>query len=158
MKKGIFIILLTVIISQGCFSKENTEKTESKQNSVEQLLNNFSKGKNTTHIKIGSFTMLLAKVFTDTKDVSGIEVYSFDECDKQIKDNFNTAIKSLKDNSYETLVSTTKNGERTKILVKIKDDYINEIVVISGGDDPALIRIKGKIKPDDVQSVIDNNK
>ncbi len=159
MKRGIFITLLAVIICQNCFSKENIEKPESdKKNTVEQLFTNFSKEKNTTHVKIGGFAMSLARVFTDTKGVSGVEVYSFDECNNNVKDSFNAAIKNLKDNSYETLVSTSENGERTKVLVKIKDDCIHEIVVISGGSDPALVRIKGKIKPDDVKSVIDNNK
>jgi hypothetical protein len=159
MKKGIFITLLAVIICQSCFSKENIEKNKSdKQNTVEQLFTDFSKEKNTIHIKIGGFAMSLARIFTDTKGVSGVEVYSFDECHNSVKDSFNAAIKELKDKSYETLVSTSENGERTKVLVKIKDDCINEIVVISGGNDPALVRIKGKIKPDDVKSVIDNNK
>ena len=158
MKKSIFIALLAVIICQGCFSKENSRKYETKGNTVEELFSSFSKEKNTTHVKIGGFTMSLAKVFTDTKGVSGVEVYSFDECDKNVKDRFNEAVKSLKDSSYETLVSTSENGERTKVLVKIKDDFINEIVVITGGNDPTLVRIKGKIKSDDVKSVIDNNK
>ncbi|MDR0575328.1 MAG: DUF4252 domain-containing protein [Tannerella sp.] len=159
MEKGIFITLLAVIISQSCFSQENIEKNKSdKQNTVEQLFNSFSKEKNTTHVKIGGFAMLLTRVFTDTKGVSGVDVYSFDECHNSVKESFNAAIKELKDKSYETLVSTSENGEITKVLVKIKDDYINEIVVISGGSDPALIRIEGKIKPEDIKSVIDNNK
>ena len=157
MKKGIFITLLAIIICQGSFGKENFLRTEEK-NTVEQLFSSFSKEKNTVHVKLGSFAMTFAKIFTDTKGVSGVEVYSFDECDNSVKNRFNEAIKSLKDKSYETLVSTSEDGERTKVLVKIKDDYINEIVVVTGGNDPALVRIKGKIKPDDVKSVIDNNK
>ena len=158
MKKGIFITLLVAVICQGGLGKVNSEQNETNKQTVEQLFSNFSKENNTTHIKIGGFTMSLARVFTDTKGVSGVEVYSFDECDNSVKDNFNTAIKNLKDDSYETLVSTSENGERTKILVKIKEDFINEIVVIAGGDSPALVRIKGKIKSDDVKSVIENNK
>ena len=159
MKKVIFIALLAFIISQNCFSKESREQSESnKQNTVEQLFNTFSKEKNTTHVSFGGFVMSLAKLFTDTKGVSGVEVYAFYECDYSVKERFNTAIKNINDKSYETLVSTSENGERTKVLIKIKDDYINEIVVIAGGNDPALIRIKGKIKPDDVNSVIEKNK
>ena len=159
MKKGIFIAILVVIISQNCFSKENSiQKDSNKKNSVEQLFNSFSKEKHITHVSLGGFTMSLAKLFTDTKGVSGVEVYAFDECESSVKERLNDAIKNLKDNSYETLVSSNENGERTKVLVKIKDDFINEIVVIAGGDDPALVRIKGKIKPDDVNSVIDKNK
>ena len=157
--KSIYIALFAAIICQSCFSKENSGKNEAnKQNTVERLFSDFSKENNTTRVKIGGFTMSLVGVFADTKGVSGVEVYSLEECDAGVKNDFNTAIKNLKDNSYETLISTSENGERTKILVKIKDDFINEIVVIAGGNNPALVRIKGKIKPDDVNSVIENSK
>ena len=159
MKKGIFIILLAIIICQSCLGKENSRQSEAnKQNTVEQLFRNFSKENNATRVKIGGFAVSLVGIFADTKGVSGVEVYSLEECDNSVKDSFNAAIKNLKDNSYETLISTSEGGERTKILVKINNDYINEIVVIAGGNSPALVRIKGKIRTDDVQSVIENNK
>ena len=141
---------------QPCFSKENIIH---QQNTVETLFRSFSKEKNITHVKIGGVMMKFANVFSDTKGVAGVvEVYSFEECTNEVKDKLNGAIKTLKDNAYETLISTTQNGENTKVLVKIKDDFINEIVIIAGGDHPALVRIKGKIKPEDIQSVVDSNK
>jgi 7-cyano-7-deazaguanine synthase in queuosine biosynthesis len=156
MKKIIFLTVLVTIMIHTCFSKEIGQRNQ-QQNSVTELFNNYSKYKNVTHVKLGGLVMLFARAFTDTMGVTGVEVFSFDECDKQVIDELNDAIKNLKDNSYETLVSTTQDGERTKVLVKIKEDFINEIVVISGGSDPALIRITGKIKPEDIQKVIDNN-
>jgi len=159
MKKGIFVTLLAVIICQCCFSNVNSTKIDEKKiKTVEQLFDNFSNEKNTIHVKVGGFAMSLARIFTDTKGVSGVEVYSFNECAGSVKERFNDAIKNLKDNSYENIVSVNKDSERVKVLVKIKDDFINEIVVLAGGDDPALVRIKGKIKLEDVNSVIENNK
>ena len=151
MKRIIFIALLAVFISQGCFSKEYSGQIETGgKNTVEQIFNSFSKEKNTTRVSVGGFTMSLARLFTDTKGVSGVEVYAFEDCENSVKERFNEAIKNVKDSSYETLVSTNEKGERVKVLVKIKDDYINEIVVLAGGNDPALVRIKGKIKPDEI--------
>ena len=159
MKKSIFVTLLAVIICQGCLGNGNSLRTDEKKiKTVEQLFNSFSQEKNAVHVKVGGFTMSLARLFTDTKGVSGVEVYSLDECENSVKEHFNDVIKNLKDNSYETLVSTSKDGERVKVLVKIKDDIITEIVVLAGGNDPALVKIKGKIKPEDVKSVIENNK
>ena len=159
MKKGIYIIMMAVIICQGCFSKECGEQNGSNnQYTVEQLFKTFSKEKNVNRVSLDGFLMSLARLFSDTKGVSGIEVYDFDECDKSVISNFNSAIENLKDSSYETLISTKEDGERTKVLVKIKDDYITELVVIEGGHDPTLVRIKGKIRPDDMNSVIEKNK
>ena len=155
MKRSILITLLAVAMLQSCFSKENVIQ---QKNTVEALFSNFSKEKNITHVKIDGAIMSLANVFSDTKGVTSIDVYSFEECNNEVKNKLNSAIKTLKDSAYETIVSSNQNGENTKVLVKVKDDFINEIVVITSGNDPALVRIKGKIKPEDIQSVIDNNK
>ena len=159
MRKSIFITLLTMVIYQACLSKESSlPVVENKDITVEQLLKKFSKEKNIIRVEVGKFAMSFIRLFTDAKGVSGVEVYSLDECDNSVKQQFNDAIKNLKDKSYETLVSTSEDGERTKVLMKIKKDIINEIVVLTGGNDPAFVRIKGKIKPDDIRSVIENNK
>jgi len=159
MKRIIIFTFLTAILCQPCFSEGITEMNKKIQrNSVDELFANFSKAKNITHVRIGGLIMAFTRAFTDTKGVTAIEVFSFEECDSQLKDKLNDAIRNLKDNAYETLVSTTQDGENTKILVKIKDDFINEIVVVTGGQEPAFVRIKGKIKPDDFQDVVKNNK
>ena len=159
MKKIIFITLLAAMLCQPSFSTGIAEMNKTQQrNTVEALFANFSKEKNITHVKIGGLIMTFARAFTDTKGVSGVEVFSFEECDGQVKEKLNTAIKNLKDSAYETLISTTQDGENTKILVKVKDEYISEIVIVTGGKEPAFVRVKGKIKPDDMQDVVKNNK
>jgi phosphoglycolate phosphatase-like HAD superfamily hydrolase len=130
---------------------EETTGTDEKY-TVEQLFKNFSKEKNTVHLK---FSMSIVRAFVDTKGVSGVEIFSFDVCDTKLKENFNEAIKKLKDSTYETLIATNKNGEYTKVLLKIRKDFIREIVVITGGNSPAMVRIKGKIKHEDVKDVIE---
>ncbi|MDR1525485.1 MAG: DUF4252 domain-containing protein [Tannerella sp.] len=135
---------------------EKTAETEvNGKYTVERLFKDFSKEKNTVHLK---FSMSIICVFADTKGVSGVEVFSFDECNKELKEDFNKAIKKLKDSTYENIISTNENGKYTKILLKIKEDFINEIVVVTGGNSPAMVRIKGKIKRDDVKDVIEKNK
>jgi len=159
MKQYFFVTFLTVLICQPCFSSQTTETNQTPQQiTVDELFRNFSKEKHTTHVKIGSFLMTLTNIFTDTKGVNHVEVFAFDECEQSVKDKFNAAINQLKDNTFETLVSTSENGERTKVLIKIKDNFISEIVVLSGGNDPALVRIKGKIKPEDVTDIAKKNK
>jgi hypothetical protein len=159
MKKLIFITLLAAILFQPGFSTGISERNKTQQhNTVDELFSNFSKEKNITHVRIGGLIMTFARAFTDTKGVSDVEVFSFEECDRQVKDKLNAAIKNLKDNAYETLVSSSQDGENTKVLLKIKGEYIHEIVVITGGNEPAFVRIKGKIKPEDINSVVENNK
>jgi hypothetical protein len=162
MRKVIFITLLATIISQSSFCTEKREEVEvNGRNTVEQLFNDFSKEKDVIHLKISGIPMFLAGLFKSTggvKGVKGVELFSFGGCDKKIKKDFNEAIKKLKDNSYDTVITRSEKGKKTKILLKIKDIYVNEIVVMTGGNDPALIRIKGKIKVEDVNDVVEKNK
>ena len=61
--------------------------------------------------------------------------------------------------NYETMVNVNEEGNRTKVMVRIDKDIIRELVILTtdGGDD-ALIRIKGKIKPSDIEKVINDHK
>ena len=58
-----------------------------------------------------------------------------------------------------TMVNANEEGNRTKVMVRIDKDIIRELVILTtdGGDD-ALIRIKGKIKPSDIEKVINDHK
>jgi len=147
-KRIVFIVLTFFCLCQAMHS----------QKSVDQIFKEFSKEKGVVHVGIGKFTMTLASLFTDVMGVDGVEVYSLEECDSSVKERLNSAIASLKDRNYETMVSVNEEKERTKILVKTEGDSIRELIILTTGDDAALVRIKGKIKPSDIEKVIQNNK
>jgi translation elongation factor EF-G len=151
MRKIIIITLFISILSTNSFSQSGQSYT------VDKLFSTFAGEKNAVNVKIGKFAMSFANLLTGTKGVTGVEVKSFDECEKSIKERFNEAINNLKDDAYETLVQTRENGEITKILVKIEKEMIRELIVITGGKDVALIRITGKIKPKDIEHLINKN-
>jgi hypothetical protein len=56
------------------------------------------------------------------------------------------------------MVTANERDSRTKVLVKIKEDMIRELVIFTTGNDNALIRIKGKISPSDLDRVINEHK
>lgn len=142
MKKYVTIVVLLLVCQAGMG-----------QSSVSQLFNDFSKVDNSVKVSLGKFTMSIASIFSDTMGVDGIEVYDFDECSSEIKEKFSNAARNLKDSEYDTLINNNEDGSRTKVLVKIKDEMIREMVVVTTGDSNALIRIKGKIKPSDIERV-----
>ena len=147
-KKMVFILLAFVCFCPAMHS----------QKSVDQLFTEFAKEKGVTRVGIGKFVMGIAGLFTDVMGVDGVEVLSFDECNLSVKERLNAAITSLKDKDYETLISVNEDTERTKILVKTDGESIRELIVMTSGDDPVLVRIKGKIKPSDIENVINKNK
>lgn len=142
MKKYVMIAALLLICQVGIG-----------QSSVNQLFNDFSKVDSSVKMSLGKFTMTLAGLFSDTMGVEGIEVFTLNECSSDIIENFNNAARNLKDSEYETLINANEDDSRTKVLVKIKDEMIREMVVISSGRDNVLVRIKGKINPSDIERI-----
>ena len=144
MKKYIAILIL-ILSCQAGYSQ-----------SMDKLFNDFANQKNVTRVTIGPFLM---KISSETMGVKSIEVLSFEECGSTVKNDLRTAIKKLKDPNYETMVNSNEGGSRTKVMVRIDKDIIRELVILTtdGGDD-ALIRIKGKIKPSDIEKVINDHK
>lgn len=124
------------------------------QKSVDKLFSDFSKEKGVERVSVGKLTMTFAGFFKNLMGVNGIEVLSFNECGQSVKKKLNKEIASLKDANYETMVSANEEKENTKILVKLQDEFIEEIVVLTTGENPAMVRIKGKIKPSDIENVI----
>lgn len=144
--KRYFVILALILICQAGNSQ-----------TMNQLFNEFSNIEQINHVKIGNITMKLASVFTETMGVDGIEVLEFGECGNDVKERFAKAIKELKDPDFETMVTSNEKGSRTKVLVRIEKEMIREMVVLTTGSSNALVRIKGKIKPSDIEKVMNDH-
>lgn len=147
MKKYIAILLL-ILACQAGYSQN-----------MDKLFNDFARQENVTRVTVGPFLMKLSSLFTETMGVNSIEVLAFDECSNNVKENLRTAIRKLKDPDFETLLTTNEDDNRTKIMVRIDKEMIRELVILtSDKEDDVLIRIKGKIKPSDIEKVINEHK
>lgn len=125
------------------------------QISVNRLFNEFSGAENVEKVKLGGLLMSVAKTFEreneELANISGIKVLSLEECSPEVKQRFNERVSKLRDNRYETFLNTNDGSERTKILLRFDKDLIRELVIVTSGDDPALISITGKIDPKDIE-------
>lgn len=145
MKKYFVILALMVICQAG-----NSQ-------TMDKLFNEFSKIEQINHVKLGNITLKLASIFTETMGVNGIEVLELGSCNNEIKERFAQAIKKLKDPQFETMVTSNEEGNRTKVMVRIEKDMIREMIVLTTGNSNALVRIKGNIKPSDIEKVMKNH-
>jgi len=147
MKKRLIVTFVLAFVCQFGYSQKD----------IKQLFNEYGKYENITKVNIGKITMAFASLFKNTMGVEGIEVISLDECAHDIKEQFKDAIRSLKDPSFDTLVNTSENGERTKVMIRIEDEEIQELVVLTSGNDATMVRIKGKIKKTDIEKLVNKN-
>ena len=126
--------------------------------SIEQLFNSFKdkEGANTVHV--GGFTMKLASLFTETMGVQSVDVLELAECSSDTKQHFQEALPASKDPAVETVTTINETSGRTKVLFKIEEDRIREIVLYTTGNDCNLIHIKGNINPADIEKIVEENK
>jgi hypothetical protein len=128
------------------------------QKNVEKLFREFAEMKGVNKVTVGSITMTFAGLFTDTHGVAGVEVFDLSSCTGELKKHFSDAVRSLKDFGFETMVNSNENGEHTKVLLRIQDDVIHELVVLTSGNSPAMVRIKGKIKKSDIEKIVNEHR
>ena len=84
------------------------------QRNVDQLFKAFRGESDVTSVRIGSFAMRLASLFTDTYGVRGVDVLALDDCDGAVKERFSAAVRDLWDADYETMLTSNEDGERAR--------------------------------------------
>lgn len=153
MNKRLTLVLLCSVLSVSVFCQS--------QISLSSLYNTFSQEENVEKVNIGGLLMFMAKPFVSkyAKDckISSVKVMSLDECSPEVKLRFNRLADMLQDDKYELLLKSNEKGEKTRIFMRFQNDAVRELVVVSMGDNPALISIKGKIKPEHVQKLMNEN-
>lgn len=147
MKKYI-VVLLLILTCQVAGSQ-----------TIDKLFKEFSKMKHTeqTQIKgaqIGSITLKQIKASTQNMGVNNIELFNFDKCSNKVKESFNKATQELDDPLFETLLTSNEDNNRRKVMIRIKDETIRELVILTTGDNSNLIRIKGDIKLSDIDKML----
>ncbi len=131
---------------------------------LDKLLKKVSKAENVESVKIDGFMLWLGKKFGGTKDlpnsiknISKIEIHDLSNCQNNLKQEINTAIKELKDSGeYETLAQVKNKGEHLKVLIRKEKGYIKEFLVLTTeNDSPSIIRLHGNINEKDLAELMD---
>ena len=134
---------------------------------IDAVYNEFKDVKGVESVSVSPFLMKFARLFMDSEDKNNplikgthsVKVLDLEDCTKDIKKQFTQRVNQLQHNGYETQLQAKKDGENVKIIAKKEDQVINELLVLTtGNDDCALALIKGKIRQEDIQAIIDDDK
>jgi hypothetical protein len=130
------------------------------QTSLNALYRDFAHESNVSKVNLNGFVMMLARPFMDGTDskISSIRVFSLDECKQDVKDRFTDSALHFKDDRYELFINSNEKDEKVRIFFKFQDNMIREMVIMTMGDSPAFIHLKGKIKPSDIESLSNGRK
>lgn len=132
-----------LLYSGSCFAGNLTKyfDTLTKQDKVE-------------YYKINSMMLKLSKAFMPDLGLESVEVINICKCDDATKGKIAEEIQTLEDPKYESIVKSDDKGRRVKVFYRTKENVIEEIVTY-GMDDKngGLFRMKGKIKPEDLEKI-----
>lgn len=150
MKKYFFIVML---LSAQMLCAVN----------VNSIINEFKDAKRAEYVSVPWILMKMGHMFMDKDDkndiagrINSVRVLDLEECSERVKTRFTKRIASLNGHGYETLVRAKDQDGSVQILVKEKKDIIKELLIVCGGkDDCALIQLKGNIRQEDIDKLIE---
>lgn len=134
--------------------------------SVEALFRQYKSEKNVEYIHIPRFIMSMAKMLTKAeqedvkalKAISSIRVLSLEECSPIVRQNFQKTLQTFHPSGYTPIIFSKEADETNYIYVKERKGYIRELLILSADkQDGAIVHIKGRISPDEVNTVVKQN-
>ena len=84
--------------------------------------------------------------------ISRIRILALDDNRKEQGEGFyERVMKDVDISAYEEFMDVNSSGDKVKILVRSEGDMFIEFLMVVGGNDHALIQIKGKMSSDDIR-------
>ena len=139
--KKIITTLALIIACQGIFAQN-----------IKSIINEFKEVKGVEYTKVPRWTLLLGN-----KGVKSICYLDLGSCPSEVKEDFRQKVNQLE--GYEVLFRGKEDGEIYKLLAKKNNEVIRELIIlITGKDDCGLTLMKGKIKKENINGMIGNDK
>ena len=138
----------------------------SQAQTVNGIIREFRSEEDAVCVKVPWLPMKLVGLFADDeagrviRHISSIRVLDLSDCSQQVQERFAAKMEQLKLEGYEPLLVVKDDGSSVKMWGKMKGEKIKELLIGVSGDDnePALIRIKGNLRMDDLNvSMSENN-
>ena len=88
------------------------------------------------------------------KTLSAVRVADLSGCSEKVLAQFAEDVEKCELGGYVVLTEVHDDGDDARVLVRKEGDLITEMVVISAGEDPAIIQIEGKITEEEAAKYI----
>ncbi len=155
--KKIIATLALIIACQGIFAQN-----------IDTLFNQFKNKEGADYMNIPTLMLKFMRTFTKSnndksyrfiKGIKSVKVLDMEDCTQKVKAEFLKEVQKLKLNGYETLVQTKEDGEEVQLIAKMDEENINDLIIlITGKDDCGLTLMKGKIKKEDINVMMTDDK
>lgn len=134
--------------------------------SVEGLIRQYRHEKHADYVHIPRLVMSMARLFVkeDTEDakvvkaVSSIRVLDLEDCPAAVRENFRKTLSTFRPAGYTPVIFNKEADATSRIYIREKKGYVRELIILSADNtDGTIVQIKGKIRPEDVDRVAEQN-
>ena len=122
------------------------------QKSIDALFDKYAGHDGFTTVTVNGNLLKLIGCFDDDKDddslpanVTEIRILTQDDDDIEVDNFYDQVMKGLNLNQYEEFMSVKESDQHLKMLVRAEGRKFKEFLLIAGGEDNALIQIKGEM-------------
>jgi hypothetical protein len=127
---------------------------------IDELFDKYAGKDGFTTVNINGGLLALASWVEDDKatkdmlkDLNHVRILAQEDHSMKNVNFYNEIIAGIPVKDYEELLTVKEKDQDVKMLVKQSDGMINELLIIVGGSDNALISITGKINPKDLSKM-----
>ena len=155
--KKIIATLALIIACQATFAQN-----------IDTLFSQFKDKEGADYMNIPTLMLKFMRTFTKSnndksyrfiKGVKSVKVLDMEDCTQEVKAEFLQEVQKLNLNGYETLLQTKEDGEEVQLIAKMDEENINDLIIlITGKDDCGLTLMKGKIKKEDINVMMNDEK
>ena len=155
--KKIIATLALIIACQATFAQN-----------IDTLFCQFKNKEGADYMNIPTLMLKFMRTFTKSnndksyhfiKGIKSVKVLDMENCTQEVKAEFLQEVQKLNLNGYETLVQTKEDGEEVQLIAKMDEESINDLIIlITGKDDCGLTFMKGKIKKEDINVMMTDDK
>ena len=155
--KKIIATLALIIACQATFAQN-----------IDTLFSQFKDKEGADYMNIPTLMLKFMRTFTKSnndksyrfiKGIKSVKVLDMEDCTQEVKAEFLQKVQKLNLNGYETLLQTKEDGEEVQLIAKMDEENINDLIIlITGKDDCGLTLMKGKIKKEDINVMMNDEK
>lgn len=154
MRKYI-VTLLLFSFGYTCFAQD-----------VDELFCEFQHKAKAEYISVSPFLMKFAKIFASgdadshriIRKVKAVKVLDLEGCKADVRNSFAQKADSYIPSGYEELMRMNDDGDKIRILMKMKKEKVRELLLMFyGEDDCMMMQVKGKLKKEDIDKLVNND-
>ncbi|MFW6310194.1 MAG: DUF4252 domain-containing protein [Prolixibacteraceae bacterium] len=157
MKKAAVVLIISIFIFTSC--EENS--------GMSNAFMKYSWKSGVTYITVPGWMIGLASTFGDLGDeeqellssIDKVKIMTIEDHDLNARVNLHEEFYSKinSDKAFEELLIVRDGNENITIFGKMDKTVIREMIILVGGDDNALVYLKGKIKPEVINDLVRKN-